>query len=389
MITDMHTHIGGDEPLIKKWFRSYFFKDTQPRYWIKDFSQFWKLSRASGKWNDTIMYNMGSLLSIFGLNLVNNSSDVLEINKAEYVEKAVVLAIGPKVTNGEVDIYNSAFYCSNDYVIDFCRGQDRLVPGISINPLASNAISELERLVKGKEGAKVIKLFPSIQEWHADGVDDEGRKLEYIEKLVKFYDRIAKIGIPAMIHTGVEETIDPDNEYFRIRGGDINKLSLLIASGATVIGAHCGYDASFWSAQKDQHQDMEAAVEAMKKYPNFYTDASGALTCQYPYIGSIATDAFPEHLDKMVYGSDLPVELFDPYDMLGRVNDERRTEGSNRQLNLMFTLLGDMRRNEKLMACKNRFDKHYLMTKSILHSLGISEERQEAYFTRGATMIKR
>lgn len=387
MIIDMHTHLGGDEPLIKRWFKSYFFKDNQQRYWIRDYKQFQRLSRTSGKLIDAIIYNIGYILGIFGLSLINNSRDMLEINQARYVDGAVVLAIGPKAKEGKTDIPNSAFYCSNDYVVEFCSRHDKLIPGISINPLTSNAVSELERLVNKGRGAKVIKLFPSIQEWHADGVDLEGNELPYREDLVRFYGKLAELRIPVMVHTGVEETIDPNNEYFRIHGGDIDKLSLLIESGATVIGAHCGYDASFWSAQKDQHHQMDEAVEAMKRYPNFYTDASGALTSQYPYIGSIAADAFPDHLDKMVYGSDLPIALLDPNEMLGRVEDELRRVGNNGTLTLMVTLLLNMIKDKELMSCKNRFDLHYLMTKSILNTLNIPDEQQQAYFTRGAKMI--
>jgi predicted TIM-barrel fold metal-dependent hydrolase len=384
LIIDMHTHAGGDEPLIKRWHYGRAFQSQAPRYWMGSFRQF--RSIVSALRNPRLQASLYVLkaLSIFGIDLLNTNFLLKHLNGAKYVERAVQLATDGVVTDGELDIQSSQMYVSNNYVMDLAKSHEKVIPCISINPLRDDALSELERLVE--DGAGMIKLFPSIQMWHADGKDEQGQVMPYKEKLEKFYQALADTGIVVMFHTGIEEVVDPSEEYFRIHGGDIHKWEPLLRTGVTSIAAHFGYDFSYWPGMEDQQNQMAPIIAHMAEYPNLFTDASGALSHNYPYIASVALEGYQKRLERFVYGSDIPVGLMNPK-KLARTMSRMEVDGKNEHLNFLFGLVTLLAEDPNVVQTQNVFDKHYLMTKAVLDYLGTPKHEQEEFFHRGGVLV--
>lgn len=386
-IIDMHTHIGGIKPLLFKIFKS----KNQPIYDITGFKQIYKLATVDEDIVQSILYYVGMGISLTGLNVVNNEPQLKTIRKAKYVDQIVVLANDARVDeNGELDYQGSKMYVSNDYVMKFCdrennidvrkNNPERFIPGISINPLRVDAFDVLKKL--NSDGAKIIKLFPSTQEWHADGVDQEGNIMQYLERLKDFYQALKEAKMLVMVHTGVEDVIFSE-EYFRVHGGDIENLSLLIDSGATVVGAHAGSHFGFYKKHHGRHNQFEEAKAALKKYDNFYGDAAGGLAAGFGFMPTI-TEIYDDNIEKMIYGSDLPCALAKPGKALKKLKKE---DQDNKYIQIAIRLFSDMVVNDELMKTKNIYDLHYLMTKSVLNTIGISPERQQDFFARGYKLI--
>jgi len=98
------------------------------------------------------------------------------------VDYGIVLAELSPITTG---------ICPNEYVYEFCRGQDRLIPFASVNPyMINDAGREVERLVK-EMGFRGLKLYPTYNYFYPN------------EPLVyPIYAKAEELGIPVMLHTG-------------------------------------------------------------------------------------------------------------------------------------------------------------------------------------------
>lgn len=80
--------------------------------------------------------------------------------------------------------------CTNEYVLDFCKGQEKLIPFASINPFMTvNISAELSRLVE--MGFRGLKLYPTYQHFYPND-----------SSLYPLYATAEKLQIPIMFHTG-------------------------------------------------------------------------------------------------------------------------------------------------------------------------------------------
>ena len=146
------------------------------------------------------------------------------------VEAAVLLAqVTPAV----------GLHVPNDYVAEFCRGHENLIPFASVNPnVASDPVRELERAVKDL-GCRGLKLYPPYEYYYPND------PLVY-----PLYAKAQEIRIPVMIHTG--SSVFPGS---RLKYGDpiflddvavdFPDLDLLIVHG----GRGFWYDRAFFLAQ--------------------------------------------------------------------------------------------------------------------------------------------
>ncbi len=388
-IIDFHGHLGGHKPVP---FSNPFKvpNDYHPPYWIRDRQLFDSISKEGGP-TMSIMFKVGLYLSRLGLDVINNAKDIQkELKLSERVNKLVVLATSPVVTNGKMDLTKTPLYISNRSVMDMAKANERIIPGISINPLADDAEKELESLAAESKslpngGKMVFKLFPSVCFYYADGIDENGKKLPYRKKLLDFYDRLAALGITVIVHTGVEEVMkDADYQYFMDHGGDVAKLTPLISTGINVILAHSGYDPSYQKAHKDKPNQFAEVKEAIEKYPNVYTDISGAYSAKYNFVGTIAELLEDDtYRKKMIHGSDFPVVLGDPAAILSSLEKEDR---ANKYVQKAITAYSEIVRDTTLHKM-TFLDKCARMTELTMKALGVDEKEIHSYFTNGARLL--
>jgi len=186
----------------------------------------------------------------------------------EGVDFAVVLAEVAPLTTGVVD---------NEFVAEFCRGSERLIPFASINPVSDpNPPETLVRLVDDL-GMRGLKLFPPYQHFYPND-----------KSLYKLYAKAQELGLPVNFHTGSSVF-----KNARLKYGDPLHLDEVAVDfpDLTIIQAHGGR--GFW---------YDIAYFLAKRHGNVYIDISGLppknLLKYFPDLEEI--------VDKVVFGSDWP-----------------------------------------------------------------------------------
>ncbi len=166
--------------------------------------------------------------------------------------------------------------CSNEYVLEFCRGRKSLIPFASINPaLSVDMAQELSRLVE--LGFRGLKMYPTYQHFYPNE-----------SSLYPLYARAEKLQIPVMFHTG--------SSVFRrakIKYGEPLYLDDVAVDfpGMTIILVHGGR--GFWYDQ---------AAFLSRLHANVYLEVAGLpahkLMTYFPELEKLA--------DKVLFGSDWP-----------------------------------------------------------------------------------
>ena len=107
---------------------------------------------------------------------------VQQVLRESGVDYAVVLAEISPITTGVT---------TNEYVAEFCRGVDCLIPFANINPfMVARPAQELERCVR-ELGCRGLKLLPTYQLFYPND-----------NNLYPVYATAEELGIPVMFHTG-------------------------------------------------------------------------------------------------------------------------------------------------------------------------------------------
>lgn len=194
--------------------------------------------------------------------------NLLNFMDTEGVDFAVILAEIAPLTTGIV---------KNEFVVEFCRGSERLIPFASINPVIDlNPPKTLVRLVRDL-GMRGLKLFPPYQHFYPNDAS-----------LYKLYEKAQELEIPINFHTGSSVFKNAKLKY-----GDPLYLDDVAVDfpDLTVIQAHGGR--GFW---------YDVAYFLAKRHKNVYIDISGLppknLLVYFPDLEKIA--------DKIVFGSDWP-----------------------------------------------------------------------------------
>ncbi len=111
-----------------------------------------------------------------------NPGIAVELFRSQGLKYAVVLAEEAPATT-----YNA----SNEEVLEYCRGQDMLIPFASVNPnLYPEPVQRLTAYVT-EYGARGLKLLPSYQFYYLDE-----------PRLYPLYARAQELKIPVLIHIG-------------------------------------------------------------------------------------------------------------------------------------------------------------------------------------------
>jgi len=194
--------------------------------------------------------------------------NILKLLDNEGIDYAVLLAEIAPLTTGTVE---------NEFIVDFCRLSERLIPFASINPVTdSNPSVTLTKLVKDYE-MKGLKLLPPYQHFYPNDTT-----------IYKLYEKAQELEIPVVFHTGT-------SVFQKTRLKYANPLYLddvaVDFPDLTIVQAHGGrglwYDIAFFLA---------------KRHKNVYIDISGLppqnLLKYFPDLEEID--------EKVIFGSDWP-----------------------------------------------------------------------------------
>lgn len=166
--------------------------------------------------------------------------------------------------------------CSNESVLQFCAGQESLIPIANINPyLTVNMERELQRLVEA--GFRGLKMLPTYQFFYPNE-----------PLLYPLYACAQELQIPVLFHTGSSifhgtRLKYGDPLYFDDVAIDFPQMNIVLVHGGR----------GFW---------YDRALFLARLHPNIYVEIAGLppqnLMKYFPEIDKIT--------DKVIFGSDWP-----------------------------------------------------------------------------------
>lgn len=218
------------------------------------------------------------------------------INTSTKISKAVLLALDCIVEkNGKARPDISSIVTPNEYVIRVRNeNRDKVLFGASVHPHRRDALDLIDRYVE--EGAVLVKWIPSSQ-----GIDPQDKVC------FKFYDKLAKLGLPLLCHTGVENVIPTAPNAIDKYNSPIRLIPAL-ERGVRVIAAHCGISAY---RKDDRYFDEFLYIMKFAEKEGFhlYGDVSAfSNPTKRKFMFRIK-----ENVDqkRLLFGSDYPVPVFD------------------------------------------------------------------------------
>lgn len=210
-----------------------------------------------------------------------------QIAESRAVNKAVVVALDGVIVNGQLSRELTQVYVPNEYLARELPNYPNLLFGASINPYRPDALHRLQKA--RRSGAVLVKWIPGIM--HIDPAD---------EKLIPFYDELARLGLVLLSHTGQERAFASSRDELN----DPRRLGLPLRRGVTVIAAHVAS-----TGQNEGEEDFLRLLPMFEEHENLYADIS-SLT-QINKLGYLKRAlAFSFTHDRLVYGSDWPLQFF-------------------------------------------------------------------------------
>ena len=240
-----------------------------------------------------------------------------ELRASQRVGRAVLLGMdGVYDSAGKLDEQSTEFLIGNDYVLNLAREYPGdFWAGASVNPQRRGAIDELQRCAEA--GAKLIKWLPNAQ--HFDPGD---------RRYIPFYRELARLRIPLLSHVGFEFSLIGTDQS----AGDPNKLRIALDEGVTVIAAHgCSHGLIF------SEKFYKTFLNLAETYPTFYSDIS-ALSLPNRLGMLFRLRRHPDLHHRLLFGTDYPLPVF----------------------RLACYGRGGLR-GSKVLATKNRFDRHHAL----------------------------
>ena len=187
--------------------------------------------------------------------------------KDNNITKAIILPDICPITTGVVP---------NEYVMEFCAGQDVYVPFCTINPsLTTHPALEAKKYIQ--MGAKGIKLYPSYNHFYPND-----------RRLYPLYALAQEERLPVLVHTGSSvfkgsKIKYADPLHLDEVAADFPDLSLLLAHA----GRGIWYDRAFFLSRLHPHLYLEISGLPPKNLLNYFPEMEN-------------------NIDKFVYGSDWP-----------------------------------------------------------------------------------
>ena len=211
------------------------------------------------------------------------------------LDAAVILAFDAVYDrDGRMDEANTHLYVTNDYVIELCKANPKMLFGASVHPYRKDAVAEVGRCAAA--GAVLMKWLPIVQ-----GMDPAD------ERCVPFYEALAHHKLPLLCHTGGEKSL-PNLD---LSLADPLLLRPALDRGVTVIMAHCGTRSA-----PGETDYLPRFVRMAHEYEHCYGDtaALNLPTRNYAYE-TILKDRVVR--SKLLHGSDWPIISFPPVMELG------------------------------------------------------------------------
>ena len=208
------------------------------------------------------------------INLIGSSS----------LDAVLLLAMDyPYDPSGNCLKQKAKFYVPNDHVLNLAQKYPQIIPACSIHPARKDSIEELERCAE--KGAKVLKLLPNCH--NVDCTDRQYRS---------FWQKLAKLGLPFLAHTGGEFSVPVLNAKF----ADPRILRLPLECGVQVIAAHGAGKSGIWDP--DYTADL---LKMMEEFSNLFTDNSAlASPNRWRTIPALLD---PKIQSRVIHGSDFPI----------------------------------------------------------------------------------
>ncbi len=177
----------------------------------------------------------------------------------------------------------SDFYVPDAYASRVAAESSRLLVGVSIHPYRADALDALRQAAE--RGAVLVKWLPTSQE--IDPADPRS---------AEFAAECRKLGLPLLVHTGVEALTRDANP----RWNNPRSLEPLLKTGVTLVAAHAGLRSRPYGPCY-----FPDWVAMLPDWPNLYGDTA-ALSLLRPRkllraLGSRLV------ADRLVNGSDWPV----------------------------------------------------------------------------------
>ncbi|WP_457675968.1 amidohydrolase family protein [Thiolapillus sp.] len=215
------------------------------------------------------------------------------------VRQTCLFAVDARVDRRGRELHRDGTVCADtaDVLGVARRFPDQFIPFLSVNPLRPDALDRLEEhAANGCRGAKFLQNY-----WEVDLND---------ESLVPYYEKLAALKLPLVVHVGSELTLASKRAY---EGADMLRLPL--DCGVTVIAAHMGLGqidhlAFPWRNLSKNPRwfdaDYHRILELLETRENLYGDLSALLIpLRARALPHLASQTQIHH--KLLFGSDYPV----------------------------------------------------------------------------------
>lgn len=210
------------------------------------------------------------------------------LGESQHVQSAVILAMDGVIDeNGKLDRERTQIYVPNEFVAGRTALHDNLAFGASINPARPDAIARLR--AAHANGAKLVKWIPNIM--LIDPADPAHSE---------FYREMAALDLPLLSHAGQERSFAGADDSL----GDPVRLKLPLELGVTVIAAHLAS-----TGNNEGMSNYRRILGMFAQYPNLYTEISSLTQINKLNYLSDALEQ-PGVVDRMVYGTDWPLQFF-------------------------------------------------------------------------------
>lgn len=206
------------------------------------------------------------------------------VESSSEIDYACVFAMdGVYDANGDLVPAESHLLVPNRYLFEVCAKSPRLLPVISVNPQRRDAAAELARW---GPLAVAMKWLGPLQKFDPTAAAHE-----------RFYDQIADLQLPMIIHSGCEHTFPGMAQPL----GNPMLYEPIVRRGVPVIFSHCG-TGSFMHPGYDFSREF---VTMLERYDNVYGDTSAFCSLvRYKQVRRFAADRY---MGRILQGSDFPV----------------------------------------------------------------------------------
>jgi len=292
-VIDIHVHLGGPAD-----------ENNEMYFWSRNFTH-------SVAFEGIKMVTRLNAANVNGPRFI--SVLLRQLQKSKFVNKLVLLGLDAVFSEDRArQPEKTHLFVSNAYLEHLNRIYPQMLIGCSVHPYAPDALRRLWECAAA--GAVLCKWLPSSQ------AIDPTHPLS-----VKFYQALAHLNLPLLLHVGPEGAIPPggishsDERLFNsaaghygTQPGDGIKLALeegvkvIVAHAATPVGPLFDPETKFWESVFHQ---LLHRVENLKPGESLFADLSAfCLPGRFQYVRQLIPLA-QELPDRFLFGSDYPIPI--------------------------------------------------------------------------------